>query len=203
MVHSSFEKFYVRTGVDYAKLAAKGSGKVLEKKDDDLWLQKILEYVRTSTGTKITKTISTHYKDIQAIARKMVQAGIDEGFGMDVIARNIMKGQGEIDLWKALRIARTEVVAASSIGTKMGAETLVGKKSKVWVSTFDDRSRGASPKDEYDHMSMDGQKVGIEDMFISSNGNKLEFPGDPNCTDPGEIINCRCGYEVIVESEYF
>jgi hypothetical protein len=37
---------------------------------------------------------------------------------------------------------------------------------------------------------VDGQKVGINEMFIVG-GENLEFPGDP-FGSPGNVINCRC-----------
>ena len=56
---------------------------------------------------------------------------------MDKIARAIQKTQAKMDLWKAQRIARTEVVTASNVGVKVGADELPGNKVKVWISTFD------------------------------------------------------------------
>ena len=195
-VLAAFERFYFIVGMGFAKWIAKSTSPAMERKQADLWEQKIIEYVRTNTGMKITEIIRTHFKDIERIARKAVELGINEGWGMDKIARMIQKTEGDIDLWKALRIARTEVVAASNEGVKVGAEDLPGNKEKVWISTFDDRARP-------DHMAMDGTRIGWMDNFTLPSGVVLEFPGDPKCNEPGEIINCRCGYEILVSSEYF
>lgn len=194
LVRVNYEKFYVRTGVAFAKDKVKGSKGRLETKQEDDWIPKIMEYVRTNTGKKITEVITTHYKDIERIAKEAVREGITEGWGMDKIARAIQKSQGEIDLWKALRIARTEVVAASNEGVKVGADELPGNKEKVWISTIDERSRP-------EHIEMDGVSVLYNEDF-TVDGESLEFPGDPNGS-PGNIINCRCGYEILVSSEYF
>jgi len=195
-VLSAFERFYLKVGMGFAKWITKSTKPAIEYKQEDMWMEKIIEYIRTNTGVKITELIKTHYKDIERIARQAVKLGINEGWGIEKIARAIRNSQGEIDLWKALRIARTEVVAASNEGVKVGAEDLPGNKEKVWISTFDERSRP-------DHMAMDGQRVGWMDNFTLPSGIMLEFPGDPKCNEPGEIINCRCGYEIVVSSEYF
>ena len=194
LIRSAYEKFYVKTGFAFAKTMAKELHRNIETKQEDDWLRSILEYIRQHTGVKITEVMRTHYKDIERITRQAVEMGINEGWGMDKIARAIQKSTGEIDLWKALRIARTEVVAASNEGVKVGAEELPGNKEKVWISTFDNRSRP-------EHMEMDGVRVAFNENFTVA-GEPLEFPGDPNGS-PGNVINCRCGYEIVVSSEYF
>lgn len=193
VVRKNFERFYVFTGIAYAKDMTKNVHGNIETKQEDDWTKIILEYVRTHTGQKISEVIKTHYKDIQLIVGDAVKSGIKNGWGMDKIARQIVKGQGTIDTWKALRIARTEVVAASNEGVKVGAEELPGNKEKVWISTFDERSRP-------EHMAMDGVRVPFNEDFTVE-GEMLEFPGDPKGS-PGNIINCRCGYEIIVTPEY-
>jgi len=192
-VRIAYERFYLKTGMSFAKSMVKGFRGKMETKQEDDWGRIIIEYVRANTGAKITKTIKTHYEDIERITRTAVEQGIKEGWGMDKIARAIQKAEGEMDLWKALRIARTEVVAASNEGVKVGAEDLPGNKEKVWISTFDERSRP-------EHMEMDGVRVAFNENF-TVDGESLEFPGDPNGS-PGNIINCRCGYEIVVSSEY-
>jgi len=203
---SAYEKYYIKVGIAFARDTVKGYRGNMVRKDDedvitpgnpideDLWMSKILETVRTRTGDKITRVIRTTYDDIQNIAKKAVDQGITEGWGMDKIARQISRMQGEINHWKALRIARTEVVSASSEGVKVGAEQLPGNKMKVWISTFDQRSRD-------DHMAADGQTVSYNEEF-NIGGEPLEYPGDPKGS-PGNIINCRCAYEVIVEPDSY
>ena len=194
IVKVNFMRFYVKTGMAFAKDMQKSVKGHLETKQPDDWEAVIQEFVRTRTGVKITKIIQTHYQDIIDITKQSVQTGIENGWGMDKIARSISKSQGELDFWKALRIARTEVVAASSEGIKVGAEELPGNKEKVWISTFDQRSRP-------EHMAMDGVRVAFNENFTVE-GESLEYPGDPSGS-PGNIINCRCGYEIIVTPEIY
>lgn len=47
------------------------------------------------------------------------------------------------------------------------------------------------------HASMDGQKRGLNEPFISGAGARLRFPGDPN-GGLAETINCRC----VVETKF-
>jgi len=190
------EKFYSKTSIDWAKMTAK-SLKRLERKNEEDWVAGIMEFLRTKRKDVIDKIVKNHGADIENIVRKAVETGIEEGWGMEKIARQISKSQGQMDLWKGMRIARTEVVTASNEGVKMGADELVGNKQKVWISTFDSSSRE-------DHMAMDGRVVPYNELFELPTGDRLEYPGDAsNGADPGQTINCRCGWEIIVTPERY
>ena len=193
----AYERFYTRTvpffARDFLKKYKSGKGPT-ETKQEDEWIEEILEWVRINSGKKITSVIQTHYEDIQRVTRAAVETGINEGWGMDKIARLISKEQGEIDLWKSLRIARTETVAASNYGVELGADELPGNKMKVWISSFTTTSRE-------DHMAMDGVMVELGQPFDVA-GEPLMYPGDP-AGSPGNIINCRCAHEVIITDEIY
>lgn len=190
VVKMSLMRFYIRTAIAFAREQIKSSHYNLELKQEDDWTPIVMEHVRTQTGNKIAEITLTTYNDIQRITKKAVEAGIDQGWGMDKIARQIAKDQGEIDIWKALRIARTEVVSANNLGVKIGADELPGNKVKVWISTIDQRTRP-------EHLEMEGVRVAYNEDFTVG-GELLEYPGDPKGS-AGNIINCRCGYEIIVE----
>ena len=205
IVKAAYMRFYVRTGIHYARDMQKGISKRLELKDntEDVWMDIIKNYVHTDVGLRIEEVTRTHYKDIERITKKAVELGIEKGWGADKIERAIMNGAnakimkgglGELAKWKALQISRTEVVAASNKGVSIGADELVGNKKKVWISTFSQTSRPG-------HMAMDGVRVAYRDDFYVD-GEYLEFPGDPKGSAEN-IINCRCGYEIIVEPEIY
>ena len=194
VVQTAYLRFYIKTGMSFAKNQVKSLRGGMEVKQEEDWEVIIREFIRTRTGVKITKVIQTETDDIINITKKVVQQGIDEGWGMDKIARTIQKTQSDMDFWKAQRIARTEVVTASNIGVKVGAEELPGNEVKVWISTFDQRSRP-------EHMAMDGVRVAMNESF-NVDGEMMEFPGDPNAS-AGNIINCRCGYEILVTPEIY
>jgi len=208
IVQGAYLRFYLKTGIAFAKSQVKSVKRRMEIKEgeedlnasilEDIWIKKMTEFVKTKTADNISSVIKTTYSDIQIITKKAVEEGIDQGWGMDKIARKIAKDQGDIDLWKALRIARTEVVSASNEGVKVGAEELPGNKEKVWISTFRKTSRE-------DHMAMDGVRVGLNELFTLPNGHQLEYPVDPDPMhgDAGDKVNCGCGYEIIVTPEIY
>jgi len=196
-VYENFERFYVRTGTAFAKDTVdkyKSIRLPMETKDEDLWMQEIMEFVRTETGMKISSITRAHYDDIVRVSRTVVEQAITQGWGIEKMARTISKDVGVMDLWKARRIARTEVVTASNYGVQVGADDLPGTKEKVWISTFDARSRE-------DHMAMDGQRVGYMDKFDVA-GHMMDWPGDTSAP-PEQVINCRCGWDVIIKSDIY
>ena len=195
-VQGAMEKYYSKTSVDWARMTVKGARGNIETKQEDDWLAIIMEYVRTKKGPGIDSIIRTHGGDIEKITARFVREGIAEGWGIDKVAREISKAQGQMDLWKARRIARTEVVNASNEGVKIGASELPGNKKKVWISTFDQSSRE-------DHMAMDGVEVPMGETFNLPSGSQLEYPGDSANGTAADVINCRCGYEIIVEKDSY
>jgi len=50
-------------------------------------------------------------------------------------------------------------------------------------------------------MAMDGVRVPLNENF-NVDGEMLEYPGDPSGS-AGNIINCRCGYEILVTPEIY
>ena len=75
------------------------------------------------------------YADIEKNVRKAVALGAENGWGAQRIANEIMSLQGKMDGWKAMRIARTEVVGASNVGSQAGADDAGIPLDKVWLAT--------------------------------------------------------------------
>jgi hypothetical protein len=200
-MRDAYNRFYTRTAEAFYKdfldrNKDKTSRLVLKQSRDIISI--IFEFVESEVGNRITQTVQNHYNDIKNIAREAVRQGIEEGLGMNDIAKLISERQGEMDRWKARRIARTEVVTASNFGVETGAEEIPGNKRKVWISSFTQTSRGADSGDQVDHMSMDGQRVQPNESFEEPlTGEKLRWPGDPQAS-ARNTINCRCGHEIII-----
>jgi hypothetical protein len=100
--------------------------------------------------------------------------------------------------YRAESISRTEAIASLHEAQQQSIEQAVqsGAISRtdvkfIWRATHDNRTRDS-------HAEMDGQEVAMGEMFITGDGNALEFPGDPN-GPPEEIINCRCWREPSVD----
>ncbi|QDP67646.1 MAG: putative portal protein [Prokaryotic dsDNA virus sp.] len=140
------------------------------------WMDKQVE----ETSWKINET--TH-----AQLSKEFGESLDAGETRDQLIERIRTTYDEkISVGRAATIARTEVHGANQYGNLQGYKQ-AGLETKIWVSVIDSETRGADPRDEADHISLDGEEVPVDMPF--SNG--LMYPGDKR-GGPAETVNCRC-----------
>ncbi len=100
--------------------------------------------------------------------------------------RDRVVGAAGVTQARANVIARTEIIAASNMGSfqQVLISGLTG--TKEWLATNDDRTR-------LTHHEADGQQVDITGTFTVG-GASLMVPGDPT-GPPEEIIQCRCSVD--------
>lgn len=95
-----------------------------------------------------------------------------------------------VDETRAMRIARTETVAAQNAGVLQGFEQSEIVEGKAWMTLGDGRVRDT-------HADLDGDIVGLESRFA----NGLLFPGDPSRGDASERVNCRCTIQPAMKAD--
>jgi uncharacterized protein with gpF-like domain len=143
--------------------------------------------------SNMTQTTKAKLQDILA-------RGLNEGKSIDEIVKEILAdNENGYSAMRARRIVRTEVMRASNYASMLAADKHDFEVDKIWIARIDKRTRRI-PADMYDHVNMNGQKVGWDEDFTST-GKKGDlvlagFPGDPT-TPAGFSINCRCtvGFE--------
>ena len=190
-IRESYYRVYDRVGVQFAKEGLrdfKGHKWNLEKKDladefEYLWSKLITDFVDNKCAARIAKVTRTTYEGIVGITKQVVDEGMRDNLAIRDIARGIRREVKEMELWKALRIARTEVVTASNAGNLKGAEASGLQLNKIWVTAIDDRTRTG-------HMDANGQERDMHEDF-DVDGERLEIPGDPGGSAEN-VINCRC-----------
>lgn len=193
-VRDYFTRLYVHTGVGMAgkikKDLTNSSKKTNFDSDIDIWTEQMIDFVNTRCGTKIAAITRQNYSDIERVARQAIGLGAEQGMGAEQIAKLIMNQQGEIAKWRALRIARTEVVSASNEGAMLGAESTGIEVKKIWLATG---VPGPSGFMREDHDMMNEVAVDMNEPFILPDGTQMMFPGDPDPEVPAShVINCRC-----------
>lgn len=111
-------------------------------------------------------------------------------------------------LWRGERIARTEVLTVLSKTQDLAgkeASKLIPDIRKMWVSTFDMRTRG-NPTGWYkdskaDHWHLHGQVRKESEPFTDPrNKDNLMFPRDPQGLAES-VINCRCTHILLPAKE--
>jgi HK97 family phage portal protein len=115
--------------------------------------------------------------------RQKLGDALAEGGGWSDLIGAVEEVLGDLETWRAERIARTETTAALNLGYEESLKA-VGVKRKMWVTAHDERVRET-------HQQMEGEVVDIDDYFVLPSGVRLRFPCDPE-GQPDEVINCRC-----------
>lgn len=95
--------------------------------------------------------------------------------------------------WRADNIARTEANQAFHAAQDHSFRQGIGsghvqpdKLTKTWHASADDRVR-------FSHTVLNGQVVGMDDVFVSPIGSMMKHPGDTSLgAVPADIVQCRC-----------
>jgi HK97 family phage portal protein len=114
---------------------------------------------------------------------EQVEDAHDQGLPIQTVAQ-ALKDTGIFSAERALRIARTVVGTAASVGQFVaGQET--GAQYKTW------RSAGFNVR--AGHEARNGETVGINERFSIRMGSSVgpRFPGDPDIS-AADRVNCRC-----------
>jgi len=145
---------------------------------EDLWIEYTRRYVKYGIEDRIVGVSKTTEKRIRAILSK----GIDDGLSIDDIAGQLDElGLDDIIYNRSRVIARTEIINASNKGSIVGARSTNLNLDKIWIRTYDSRTRDAHQIEE---------TVPIASPFIKT-GEDLDYPGDPDGS-AWNIIQCRC-----------
>lgn len=154
---------------------------------DNLWFGTVSDYLATFGGEKIVGITNTTKKKI----RKAIQTGVAAGETVRQIELRIAAASpAAVTRARAHAIARTEITAASSLGSEAAAEITGLALERVWLATPGARTRES-------HAAADGQRVAMKVAFTVG-GAELMYPGDA-AAPAAEIVNCRCvvAYEEI------
>jgi hypothetical protein len=160
------------------------------------WITFVEKYLEQFLFDKITFEVNSTTRD--ALMRA-IQRGINDGLGVDDIIR-ILK-DWPYARFQAARIVRTEINRAANVGAMAAGSTFKFEQQKEWISAMDKRTRGTNPEDHANHRELDGNTVNEDAYFVDvRNGDRLEFPGDPNAS-AASTINCRCSIALVAKRD--
>lgn len=167
----------------------------------DNWKARVIDWIEKQGANKVVQITSSSAKAI----RKELVKGVEAGEGIDDIADRIDSLYiDNFERARSVRIARTEVISASNLGSQQAAVETGLPLKKEWLTSIDGREREI-------HGNANGQVKGMTPVNEPYNvgGQNLLFPGDTSQgAGPGNVVNCRCTetYEVVrpsgVEGDY-
>jgi hypothetical protein len=190
----------IRLGMSFPSMSEKAAFPHLERKNDE---QTLFEQLQQAF---LDAYGADHVRLINEVTRKQVQRaldrGIQEGLGIEEIAKQIRASIPSFSRLRANAIARTEVHNAAMFASREVARTSVFPLNKRWVSVYDARTRdfgeGDGEVDSANHRAMNGVTVGPDELFqvprrdgFMVSTDLMNGPGDPSAP-PDQTINCRC-----------
>lgn len=198
-ISKRYEQLYTLVGADFAREQynrLKGFNvDLLVKEEEDTWYNYLRHYVKNRLWKRIESVNKTSVETAGRIINGVLEQSVTEGLGAYETATRIKKGLIEegvqYNQWRALRIARTEIMTASNIGSMEGARATGEALEKFWISTWDNRTRDT-------HRMIEAQNPKLMSEKFSVGAYMMDCPGDP-AGGAEEICNCRCAisYNVI------
>ena len=202
-IKKTIQKLHLAMGVKMAQISSKvvkrsvkGHYEALEVKsaETDLFSYTILQYLQTQGLDQLAADITNTTKD--QIRRYLVQSAEQNLTLPETIV--LLRGAGITD-YRAELIARTETGRAANIGSMVGATSTGLVTMKEWIAAKDNRTRRI-PRDQFDHLNMDGTKIPMDATFKLQNkkgGFDLMLHPCDSSGSAGDVCNCRCtlGYE--------
>ena len=161
----------------------------------DLFSFVILQYLNTKGLDQLASDITDTTKD--QIKNFLIKA---QEQGLTIPETIALLQTSGITNYRAELIARTETSRAANVGSMVGAMSTGLVTVKEWIATKDNRTR-RFPRDNADHLDMDGVKVPIDAKFQVDGKGFIDFmlhPGD-STAHAANVCNCRCtlGYEAV------
>ena len=176
-LRTAYNRIYTMVGVPFAQRS--NEELVGKMKQDEDWTRRVMQYLGVALNDRLDAVTLTTKNKIANV----LSTGIREGDSIQDMSSKIASDAGGVA--RATRIARTEVISASNLGSIEGARATGLPLNKTWLATRDTRTRDT-------HDEADGQTVAMDELF-NVGGSLLDFPGDfSNNADVSELISCRC-----------
>jgi len=202
-IKKTIQQLHLAMGVKMAQISSKvvkrsvkGIYEALEVKsaETDLFAYTILQYLQTQGLDQLASDITNTTKE--QIRRYLIQSAEQNLTLPESIA--LLRNAGITD-YRAELIARTETGRAANIGSMVGATSTGLVTIKEWIAAKDNRTRRI-PRDQFDHLNMDGTKIPMDATFKLQNkkgGFDLMLHPCDSSGSAADVCNCRCtlGYE--------
>jgi len=152
------------------------------------WGQRLRNFI-TGEGAAAVKAIT---ETTRKVVRDVLNEAAAAGDSVQVAAKKLRDQVAGLAKERAVKIVRTELNAASNVGSLLGAQETGLKLEKFWIAT-------PGPRTRPEHAAANGQGAPLQNGFFSIGGEPARYPGDP-LLSAGMRCNCRCaiGYRKIL-----
>ena len=204
-IEKTIKQLHVALGTKMALIAAKSVKNSVKSHSDRMEVKSLQTDMFAYAILKILEKdgVTTLAKDITETTQKQINAYMQTGMNNGESISDLIKKLKEAGItnYRAELIARTETGRAANLGSQVGAISTGLKTNKEWIATKDARTR-RQPKDQTDHLHMDGVKIPMEEQFkvkdFKTGFDLMDHPCDSKAP-LAQVCNCRCtmGYEAV------
>lgn len=137
-----------------------------------------------------------------------VQKAIDSGTPLtaEQVEKLSTRYSDNLLKWRAETVARTETISALNQSQQQSVNQLLESGQiteqdamKEW-DAVEDTFIGGKGHTRKSHVDMNGQKVRVNEPYITPEGARLMYPGDTSLgAPPEETINCRCRSKLVID----
>jgi hypothetical protein len=138
--------------------------------------------VAGTLARRLAQTVDTTYDALESVLEEAVADKLDPAEIADLIAQE----------WADILGDRTDMIATTetSVAVNSAREYVAHEVVELWrwVTARDERVRA----NHVIYGEADPKPVGFNYATLSGGRYTLRYPGDPECEEAGEIVNCRC-----------
>ncbi len=164
-----------------ASIKSNGYSDIEVKFELDLFTRTILEWLASEGAKRVVGILEV----TRAQIKRELMIGVAAGESVYTLSKRLEGMYSAFSNVRAERVARTETVSASNLGSQTAALATNLPLEKEWIATLDDRTRDA-------HADAHGQRRSIKEPYIVM-GQKLMYPGDAeNGATADNVVMCRC-----------
>ena len=163
---------------------------IIKAIDSNAWATIVNDYIASYGLTALLEIRRTTKNITIAQLKPILDAGLRDGLSIAQIATNMQRQTLEyapkVERYRAVRIARTEIVGVSNWATmeSVRASDSSDQFMKRWLPALQENTRP-------EHAAMANQPAIELDEMFSVGGEELAYPADPNGS-AANTINCRC-----------
>ena len=161
----------------------------------EAWARNYTDEVATASPKALERALRD--KRFDRAIQKAIKTG--EPIPADTQAAMVRSYRNRALRYRGETIGRTEALTSLHKAADLSTRQAIAKGQftekqvrKVWRSAGDDRVRET-------HRALNGESVGLDELFQSPSGAQLAFPGDPSAP-AAEVIQCRCWIQFRVDS---
>lgn len=157
------------------------------------WERQALQFVANDMGSMITAVEAFSHTVVVLHTRVIARLAIKNGWSVARFATELKAQLDTLDFFRAIRIARTEVMTAASMGTHTGAIDTGLKLIKTWLTV---PGQGERHGEDPIYAGLNGQVRKMGQLFNLGNGSRSQMPHAINL--PGkDRINCVCTHFMV------